>query len=106
MRYLTFVAALIACLIASAAADDSVVIEDATVQYKYTFRTIKSAHFCDLATFLIKAPLSIKFTVAHIVDFTRPKGKEHWVMYTVEAFAAVPAPDKTPPFEYKGTHGR
>jgi hypothetical protein len=53
MRYLTFVAALIACLIASSIADDSVIIEDATVQYKYTFQTIKSAHFCDLSTFLI-----------------------------------------------------
>jgi hypothetical protein len=98
MRHLTFVAALIVCLIASAAADDSV-IDDATVQYKYTFRTIKSAHFCDLATFLIKAPLTVKLTVAHIGDFTRPEGEGHWVTYMVEAFAAVSAPKKTPPFE-------
>ena len=36
MRYLTFVAALIASLIASAAAEDTV-IDDATIQYEYTF---------------------------------------------------------------------
>jgi hypothetical protein len=99
MRYLTFVAALIASLIASAAAEDTV-IDDATIQYEYTFQTIKSAKLCDLATFLIKEPLIVKFTVAHI-DFTRPEGKEHWVTYIVEAFAAVPAPKKTPPFERK-----
>jgi hypothetical protein len=100
MRYLTFVAALIASLIASAAAEDTA-IDDATIQYKYTFETIKSANFCDLATFLIKAPLIVKLTVAHIADFTRPEGKEHWVTYIVEAFAAVPAPKKTSPFERK-----
>jgi hypothetical protein len=85
-------------LVASAAAEDTV-IDDATIQYKYTFETIKSANFCDLATFFIKAPLIVQLTMAHIADFTRPKGKEHWVTYVVEAYAAVPAPKKTPPFE-------
>ena len=44
MRYFTFVAALIASLIVSAAAEDTV-IDDATIQYKYTFQTIKSRGF-------------------------------------------------------------
>jgi hypothetical protein len=72
---------------ATSAVAENLVMDDARVQYTYSFETRGPLHFCDLATVMAKAPMVIKLTAAFITDDTKPKDKDDLtVSYIVEAF--------------------
>jgi hypothetical protein len=71
---------------ATSAVAENLVMDDARVQYTYSFETRGPLHFCDLATVMAKAPMVIKLTAAFITDDTKPKDKDLTVTYIVEAF--------------------
>lgn len=77
---------------ATTAVAEKTVIDDPVIQYSYTYNTIGSQHFCDLATVMWimwkKVPMEIKLTAAFILDDTKPKDKNLSVMYVVEALDA------------------
>src|SRR6516225_1454527 len=76
----------LAFLATVAKAESSLVVADALIKYGYTYETLGSRHFCDLATVMGKGPLLVKLTAAYITDDTKPKGKDIIVAYMVEAF--------------------
>ncbi len=81
------IAACAFAFFATEAMAESIVIDDARVQYAYSFETRGPLHFCDLATTLIKAPMVVKLTAAFVTDGTKPKDNDLTVAYIVEAFA-------------------
>jgi hypothetical protein len=79
-------ASILALFAAHAMPAENLVIDDTRIQYNYTFQTLGSQHFCDLATTIIKAPLVIKLTAAFVTDDAKPKDQQLTVAYIVEAF--------------------
>jgi hypothetical protein len=61
-------------------------MDDARIQYTYSFSTLGPRHFCDFATTMAKAPLVVKLTAAFVTDDTKPKDQDVTVAYIVEAF--------------------
>jgi hypothetical protein len=86
LRVMRVLHACMLALFATYAAAEDLILDDARVQYDYTFETLGSRHFCDLATTLSKAPVVIKLTAAFITDDAKPKDKDLTVGYIVEAF--------------------
>ena len=80
------IAACILAFFATRAGAENLVMNDAHVQYTYSFSTHGPFHFCDFATTMAKAPMVIKLTAAFITDDTKPKDKDATVAYIVEAF--------------------
>jgi hypothetical protein len=80
------IAASVLALLATRAMAENLLMEDPAVKYSYTYETLKSLHFCDLATTIAKAPLVIKLTSAFITDDSKPKDQDLTVSYIVEAF--------------------
>jgi hypothetical protein len=76
--------------LATGAVAETIMVDDARVQYSYTFETRGSQHFCDLATTMSKAPLVIKLTAAIITDDAKPKDQDVTIAYIVEAFVVGP----------------
>lgn len=94
------IAACVLAFFATSAVTENLVIDDARVQYTYSFDTRGPLHFCDLATTMAKAPMVIKLTAAFITDDTKPKDKDLTVAYIVEAFV-VGAPKGSNKLESK-----
>lgn len=94
------IAACVLAFFATSAVAENLVIDDARVQYTYSFDTRGPLHFCDLATTMAKAPMVIKLTAAFITDDTKPKDKDLTVAYIVEAFV-VGAPKGSNKLESK-----
>jgi hypothetical protein len=80
------VAACALAFFATSAVAENLVVDDARIQYTYSFDVRGPLHFCDLATTMAKAPMVIKLTAAFITDDTKPKDKDLTVAYIVEAF--------------------
>jgi hypothetical protein len=70
----------------TSAVAENLVIDDPAIEYHYTFNTIRSHHFCDLATFISEAPIpiSVKLTAAFVTDDAKPN--DATAAYIVEAF--------------------
>lgn len=75
-------------LLPTSAVAENLVVDNPLIKYQYTFQTLKSQHYCDLATFIIKPPLGIKLTAAFVTDDAQPKDKDLRVSYIVEVSAA------------------
>jgi hypothetical protein len=82
------IAACALALFAESATAENLVVDDADITYSYTYQKLGSQHFCDLATFMTKAPMLVKLTAAYITDETAPKDHTLTVAYIVEAFVA------------------
>jgi hypothetical protein len=82
------VAASTLALFATSAIADNIVMDDPSIKYVYTYETLGSLHFCDLATVIAKTPLAIKLTSAFVTDDAKPKNKDVTVVYIVDAFVA------------------
>jgi hypothetical protein len=80
------VAASVLALFATSAIAENIVMDDPSIKYVYTYETLGSRHFCDLATVIAKAPLAIKLTSAFVTDDAKPKTQDVTVVYIVDAF--------------------
>ena len=80
------IAACILAFFATSAVAENIVMDDAHIQYTYSFDTREPLHFCDLATTMAKPPIVVKLTAAFITDDTKPKENDLSAMYIVEAF--------------------
>ena len=83
MRLIT---ASVLALFTTSAIAENVVMDDPSIKYVYTYETLGSLHFCDLATVIAKVPLAIKLTSAFITDDAKPKNQDVTVVYLVDAF--------------------
>src|ERR1700756_4419709 len=79
-------AASVLALFATSAIAENVVVDDPSIKYVYTYKTLGSRHFCDLATVIAKAPLAIKLTSAFVTDAPTPKTQDVPVVFIVDAF--------------------
>jgi hypothetical protein len=79
-------AASVLALFATSAIAENVIMDDPSIKYVYTYETLGSRHFCDLATVIAKAPLAIKLTSAFVTDDAKPKTQDVTVVYIVDAF--------------------
>jgi hypothetical protein len=86
----SIICAALLALASTTAGAEELVIDDAHIQYNYTYQTLGSQHFCDFATTIAKAPLVIKLTAAFITDDTKPKDRDLTIAYIVEAFVVRP----------------
>jgi hypothetical protein len=93
-------------LVTGAKAESPVIVADA--HYSYTYETVGSRHFCDLATVMAKAPMLIKLTAAFVTDDTKPKDHDLTVAYIVEAFivGAAKGSNKLEPKQVKVVSGK
>jgi hypothetical protein len=71
---------------ATSAIAENIVVDDLSVKYVYTYETLGSLHFCDLATVIAKVPIAIKLTSAFVTDDAKPKNQDVTVVYVVDAF--------------------
>jgi hypothetical protein len=90
------IAACALAFFATSAVAENLVIDDASVQYGYSFETLGSQHFCDFTTVMAKAPMVIKLTAAYVTDDARPKDQDIRVAYIVEAFVIGPGKNSKP----------
>ena len=102
------IAACILAFFATSAGAENLVINDARIQYTYSFSTHGPLHFCDFVTTMAKAPMVIKLTAAFITDDTKPKDKDVTIAYIVEAFivGTPKGSNKLEPKEIKVVAGR
>ena len=98
----------LALLATAAQAESPVIVIDPKISYSYTYETLGSRHFCDLATVIAKWPMLIKLTAASITDDTKPKDHDLIVAYVVEAFTfgAAEGSDKPEPKQVKVVSGK
>jgi hypothetical protein len=94
------IAACAFAFFATSAVAENLVIDDASIQYTYSFDTRGPLHSCALATTMAKAPIVIKLTAAFITDDAKPKDNDLTVTYVVDAFF-VGAADKNSKLEPK-----
>jgi len=102
------IAACAIAVFATSAVAENLVMDDARIQYSYTYETLGSRHSCNFATVMGKAPMVIKLTAALITDDAKPKDQDITTMYVVEAFV-VGAPkgsNKLEPKQIKVVGGR
>jgi hypothetical protein len=78
--------ASVLALFATSAVAENIVVDDPSVKYVYTYETLGSLHFCDLATVIAKVPIAIKLTSAFVTDDAKPKDQDVTVVYIVDAF--------------------
>jgi len=90
------IAACALAFFATSAVAENLVIDDASVQYGYSFETLGSQHFCDFTTVMAKAPMVIKLTAAYVTDDAKPKDQDIRVAYIVEAFIIGPGKNSKP----------
>lgn len=108
MRIIHVAACALGFLATGAKAESPTIITDAQTQYNYTYETLGSRHFCDLATVMAKAPMLIKLTAAFITDDTKPRDNDLTVAYIVEAFivGAAKGSNKLEPKQVKVVSGK